>query len=219
MKNDAEFSEGRLKIMKTIDVFPIPQKDGRVMDGGDCGYCCLAGVFGYESTLAAYEAMEDAMPEGGGWKERSSMDPFRIKMFFEKHGLTYEEYNPPFDYYKPGIMVYPWNNHNWYRFFRYLIEGDKILYASVRYNRGVPPEPRTADHDHIVLINGYREWYKPHPVVKGASSLICEVRVSCSASGNRWQKWEDLLYWNGCSAIVVDMEEIEYFKKRMKGED
>jgi hypothetical protein len=197
------------EIKVVIDVKPLPQSSGKVMDGGDCGYCCIGGMFGTGSILAAYELVEDKMPEDGGWKNRESITSYRIKLFLEAMGHEYEEYNPDFDHYKTGLMTNQWNNHNWYHEFKNLIDAGKFLFASVRYDPAPPPPPRQyGEHDHVVLINGYREWYKPHPTVKGASSLQYEIRISCSASGDRWMDYQEFLYLHGCAACIVSSEKL-----------
>ena len=67
----------------TIDVHPLAQRSGKVLQGGDCGYCCIAGIFQLPTILSAYEFLEAAMPENTGHKSRSSLSTYRTKLILE----------------------------------------------------------------------------------------------------------------------------------------
>ena len=85
-----------------IDVDPLPQSSGHVLDGGDCGFCCLAGILGLPSILAAYELLESRMPNDD-WKKRSSLCINRLELFLKALDMPSDEYDPPFHRYKKGL--------------------------------------------------------------------------------------------------------------------
>lgn len=192
----------------TIDVHPLAQKSGRVLQGGDCGYCCIAGIFKLPTILSAYEKVESHMPEEGGHKRRSFMDFYRVKLLLESLGHDYNQFSPKFNHYKVGMLEYPWNNLGWIDDVQNYIKDGCIFLASIRFTRGVPPEPRKhADHDHNVIINGYREYFAPIPNFPKSRRQEREVRISCSARGKSyWIDWKELLYWHGCVAVVIPKE-------------
>jgi hypothetical protein len=188
-----------------VDVDPLPQSSGHVLDGGDCAYCCIAGIFGLPTILSAYELVESHMPEEGGWRTRCSMSVHRNEMFFESVMGEFQEYQPPFMHYRPGLAALPWDNTNWIWGVRQICEAGHVLLASIRLTGSPPRAPRTGgDTDHAVIINGFRQKWVPSQVV-GGKSLSQEVRISCSAKGRYWIDWENFLYYHhGYPAIVVD---------------
>jgi hypothetical protein len=190
-----------------IDVHPLPQSSGKVMDGGDCGYCCLAGIFRLPTILSAYEFLEDAMPEDGGHKRRASMCQYRTKLLMDAKGFDYVQFQPPFRHYKTGMMELPWENGAWIDDYQNLIESGTILFAGIRFDRLAPQPPRShKEHDHNVILNGYRQEFRPIPHMPKAKSQVREVRVSCSAKGTYWIEWSEFLYWHGCVAVLIPPE-------------
>ena len=185
-----------------IDVDPLPQSSGHVMDGGDCGFCCLAGILGLPSILAAYELLESHMP-GDDWKRRSSLCINRLGMLLDSLGLPSDEYNPPFFRYKKGLMPVPWDNVHWPWGVRRAIMQGSVMLASVRFKASVPAlSPSTEDH--MILLNGFRRRLVP-TVLPDAKKLVSEIRTSCSHGGRRWIEWDKLLYWHGCwPAVPID---------------
>jgi hypothetical protein len=187
-----------------IEVHPLPQKSGKVMDGGDCGYCCIAGIFQLPTILSAYEFMEDAMPKDGGHERRDSMTFYRLKLLMQARGLDYVQFQPPFKHYKTGMLELPWENGNWIDRYQDLIESGTILLAAIRYDRLHPQPPGShKEHDHNVIFNGYRQEFRPIPHMPKARKQVREVRVSCSAKGTYWMEWSELLYWHGGIAMEI----------------
>jgi hypothetical protein len=185
-----------------VDIDPLPQSSGHVLDGGDCGFCCLAGILGLKSILEAYEILESHMP-GDDWKKRSSLCINRLGMFLEALGMPSDEYDPPFFRYKKGLAPTPWDNVNWPWGVRRTIMQGSVMLVSVRFNSSVPPLSPTTE-DHMVLFNGYRQRLvgTSLPYCK---KLVSEIRVSCSHAGRRWAEWDDLLYHHGCHpAVPID---------------
>ena len=183
-----------------VPVSPVMQSTGRVMDGGDCGYCCLAGILGV-SIERAYEVVEMRMLEG--WKSRQNMNVWRWKLLLRSFGLDDSEYRPEHNYYKTGAIPLPWDNLNWIDGVRDIIKVGCVLVVSIRFNGCVSPEPRKGrDTDHNVLITGYRE----ECGVPGARRLERSIRVSCSVRGDWWIDWEGFLYWHGgYPGFVIDV--------------
>jgi len=187
----------------TVDVDPLPQSSGKVLEGGDCGLCCIAGIFRLESIEAAYEYLEKRMPEEGGWKRRASLDAVRRRFLFEHLGG--EPFLPPFDHYKDGMAEVPWDNCAWRDEFKKLVKDGTVILASIRFDKHHPPPPRSYEHetDHAVILNGWRQYWKDHPKVRGAKSMRCEVGVSCSVKGRYWVEWSELLYYYGFNGVTV----------------
>ena len=186
-----------------IDIDPLPQSSGHVLDGGDCGFCCLAGLLGLPSILSAYELLESKMPDND-WKRRSSLCINRLGLFLAALGLPADEYDPPFFRYKKGLAPVPWDNVNWSWGVRKAIMAGSTFLVSIRFNASPPPLTSVCGHDHMVLFNGYRQRLVP-TTLPHAKKLVSEIRVSCSVAGRRWVEWDDVLYHHGCyPAVSVD---------------
>ena len=175
------------------------------MKGGDCGHCCLGGIFGFKTILETYEDVESRMPEEGGWKRRESMTAYRLKMYLIEKDIPYVEFNPRFKKYKTGLQKVPWDNVQWFEDLKLHINSNHIFMASIRFKKSPPPMREEISSDHMVIINGYREVWRDHKTVKSAKSLIKEIRVSCSATGTYWVEWEYFLYWHGSCEYVIDL--------------
>lgn len=208
--------EPAIKDERVIDVRPMPQDTGKVLEGGDCGYCCIAGIFDLVSIQAAYEFREAATANAeGGWARRSAMDPYRWKYLLVGLGLPHLELRPPFDHYKRGMAELPWENHNWKVVLRRCIELGDVVVASIRMHAAPPAPPVDFDDpkpgqgfttDHNVIINGVRDRLIPHKTMD-AGTWITEFRVSCSRKGDYWIEWSKLSYWHGlCNCIPINPE-------------
>ena len=183
-----------------VPVVALPQSSGSVMPGGDCGYCCLAGLLGLPSIKEAYEITESRMPDG--WSNRASMCAWRWQFLLRSYGVLSNEFRPKHKYYKTGAVPVPWENLNWINGIRDLFKTGAIFVASIRFNGIPPPPPGTSGYtDHNVLLTGYRERWETVKHVKGALSQVRELRVSCSQKGEYWIDWEDLVYWHGCHPV------------------
>jgi len=189
-----------------VDVHPLSQSTGHVMNGGDCGYCCVAGLFQLPSIISAYEFVEKRMKNG--WESRQSMCAWRWEFLLDSLGLPKKEKHVPFRYYKTGCVPNIWDNMNWPRMVRRKIKNGNILIASIRFNGSPPPPPHTSgDSDHNVIINGWKFEWIPHKTVSGAMTGTISVRVSCSVKGTYWIEWSDFLYWHGvCPIFVIDVD-------------
>jgi hypothetical protein len=189
-----------------VDVHPIPQSSGHVLDGGDCGYCCIAGLFNLPSIISAYEFVEKRMKNG--WERRQSMCAWRWEFLLESLGLPKKDKRVPFHYYKTGVVPNPWENMNWPRMIKRKIKRGNILIASIRFNGSPPAPPRTGrDSDHNVIINGWKFDWVPHPTLPGAKNGTTYIRVSCSVKGTYWIEWSDLVYWHGaCPLFVINVD-------------
>jgi len=193
---EEEFETSHEEFEVVHEVHSLPQSSGRVMDGGDCGFCCLAGILSLPTILSAYEFLESIITED--WKCRDSMSIYRCKYFLLALGVEFKDFQPSFKYYRKGLPPLPWDNHNWPAAICALLKEGNVFLTSVRFNRSAPPPPRSGmESDHNVIINGYRQFWKDHPTVKNAKSLTKEIRVSCSVRGTYWIGWEELLYWHG----------------------
>mgnify|MGYP001469470245 CR=1 FL=1 len=197
-----KFEDMDLEVFTTeTGVHVVPQISPKVLSGGDCGYCCLAGLLGV-SVPVAYEITESRMPKG--FEGRASMCAWRWRFLLQSFGLPGEEYRPKHYYYKSGAIPMHWDNRNWIDGVRDVVAAGDVLVASVRFNRGAPPPPHTpGDSDHNVLITGYKQHWLPHPTMAGAASQSREVLISCSAKGESWIPWDELLYWHGAYPAFV----------------
>ena len=185
----------RIENEHAVLVAPVPQSSGYVLAGGDCGYCCLAGIL-ETSIQEAYVIVETRMP-GGDWEQRASMCAWRWQFFLRSLGLPSKEFRPKHRYYKTGALPLPWDNMNWIDGVRDHLIAGRILVASIRFNRSPPAPPnQCGDTNHNVLITGYRERWVRHPTV-AATSQVKEVQIACSVRGTYWIPWDDLLYWHG----------------------
>ncbi|CAK0748255.1 hypothetical protein CCP1ISM_20017 [Azospirillaceae bacterium] len=189
-----------------VDVHPISQSSGHVLDGGDCGYCCVAGLFNLPSIISAYEFVEKRMKSG--WERRQSMCAWRWEFLLESLGLPNKDKRVPFRYYKTGVVPNPWDNLNWPRMIKRKIKRGNILIASIRFKGSPPAPPRTCgDSDHNVIINGWKFDWVPHPTLPGAKTGTIYIRVSCSVRGTYWIEWSDLVYWHGaCPLFVINVD-------------
>lgn len=188
----------------TVECRPLLQSTGRVLEGGDCGYCCVAGVFGFPTILAAYEDVERLTGE-----PRAQMYAFKLHRYLEKRGVPVTELRPEFDYYKPGMTPYPWLNGNWPRMVRSQIDDGRVLLTSIRFDGGGPvcsAVEVASESDHMVLINGWRE--RLVPLTGGASRIDQEIRVGCSVRGDYWVEWQRWLYRYGgyCCVPLTPVE-------------
>jgi hypothetical protein len=194
------------------DIRPLMQTTGRVLPGGDCGFCCIAGIFGLPSIASAYEFVESKLPESH--KARDSMNAWKMKTFLKTLSLPSEEFLPLFDHYKPGLMPLPWENHNWKIELKKHIQAGCIASTSIRFEALAPPPPSSISRlsDHQVIINGFREHAIPFPSGDG-HKINEEFRISCSVRGDYWIEWCNLLYYHGAHpTFIIDPRKVALLK-------
>jgi hypothetical protein len=189
-----------------VDVHPLSQSAGHVMDGGDCGYCCVAGIFNLPSIINAYEFVEKRMKNG--WERRQNMHAWRWEQLLKSLNLPNKEFRVHFNRYKTGVIPVPWHNINWSHKVRNIIKSGNVLISSIRFNKSVPIAPESCgESDHNIIINGWKFEWVDNPRFPGAKDGISSVRISCSVNGTYWIEWSNLLYWHGCyPSFVINVD-------------
>lgn len=193
----------------TYDAFPLPQSSGSILPGGDCGYCCAAGVFGIPSLQLAYEFVEQRLPAEGGWRTRANMTASRWKLLMQGCGLEYRQYNPAFEHYKAGMLELPWQNLTWMTGVADMVTHGDVLVLSTRFHPAAPPPPEAGqwtESDHNVIVNGCRERFVPQGPA-GCGKYEQEIRVSCSVKGTYWTPWSSFVYFHvGGAGCIVNVK-------------
>jgi hypothetical protein len=197
---------------------PLPhfqQPSPAIMDGGDCGYCCIAAAFNLPSVLAAYELVERTIEENDqkGYFERGRChsDVNRLQFFLSCMGYSSKEHRPPHYYYKAGCTPVPWANVNWYKFLRKHLEAGHPCFSSMILHGHAPAPDDDASWltDHMVMIVGCRK--HTVPLMEGKAGRIDEeIMIQCSVKGRFWIKWRDYLFWH------VGYPTIPFLKKENK---
>ena len=189
----------------------VPQPSPKVVEGGDCGACVIAGLLGV-GIAEAYDLQDrDERPEGAKDKPR----PFSWQGM--AHALACWGREPMTDGVLDAVPVWPWEVHEmqthwgmvgwqqnmaWWNYVRMGLMGGFYGVTHVNMDGKGP----SFEHDHWVLICGARQRLEPHPTMKGCGTYLQEILVSCSARHPEG-KWYDsrtyLFTHGGFNAIMV----------------
>lgn len=187
----------------------VKQPMPKLFNGGDCGACCIAGVFNI-AVQEAYELQDkDERPKDA--KEK----PYPFSWWGMRFALHAWEKG-----YSDGVLddvpIWPWcetqmslghgikswyQNIPWFHYVRMGLLGGFYGVAQVDYNSRGP----LFSHDHWVLICGARERESPHETVKGAHKLNQEILISCSSKNPQgyWKDTRDFLRDDGGYNVIM----------------
>lgn len=177
----------------------LPQPSPKIVEGGDCGPCCLAGMAN-KTIQEVYDLQEDG-PEAFSWpkavrtlheaKRQGWLDRFIDDIPIWTQWKSKMQFGMP-----------SWDsNLEWFGYVTMAIDAGYYGFCSVNYDGKGP----LVDSDHVVLICGVRELTVPHKTVKGAACIVPELLVSCSATcpEGRWEEHREFLTKRGGYNILL----------------
>lgn len=165
----------------------VPQPNPAVCTGGDCGACCIAGVFGI-SVAEAY-----GLQDKSSRPESAKDAPVPFSWYTMAHALKcYEIGEALHDGVLDSVPFWPCETsaaqlghglHSglqalaWWEYIRMGLRGGFYGICHVDIDGSGP----LSMHNHWVLLCGARQIRVPLETVKGAARIDCELLVSCSA--------------------------------------
>lgn len=189
--------------MKSLGEKVLPLRSARqpapaINKGGDCGFCCVAGILQI-SVGEAYQFFPKKEEDGSGNRGLSwyGMRELLWSLVTEHQKLDRIIDRVPFWMASSGLRQFDMHCDNlaWFAYARMAIDAGYYGLASIRHD-GTGP---LVDSDHWVLFCGARERREPHPTVQNASVIKQEILASCSATcpAGKWVEPREYLRRHG----------------------
>lgn len=175
-------SDERIENLVVLPRRVVPQPTPNIHPGGDCGWCCLAGVMQI-TVQEAYDRFEHDPREGIGWYEMRQMLLKGEHAGWFDRVITdvpvWPDAMPPAKW-AYGMSVSPLE---WFNYVRMALDAGYYGFASV------DSQKKREEPDHFVLIVGARERYVPHKTMKMAKTVELELLISCSSRATPDEEW------------------------------
>lgn len=188
-----------------------------IVNGGDCGACCIAGVLGitveqaYELHLAGCYAGGEPIPQ------QSTVDVESLYATLEQSGMTDHVLEgmfdvSPLDYQPPGWQAFGRLPHFSFRLhfelYRALLSAGYYRICTVSNGgKGLESGWMCQQTNHWIMVRGARGiWSSPSPT-SGSRRYKTEILLSNSARNQPHAQWADMKHflqsWGGMVGVWV----------------